>query len=169
MTTGDKRSRTDFESSRLTGKKFFEWGNGPEGEMWTKILSDEDGPYLELMAGSYSDNQPDYSWCQPYEVKVFKHYWYPIKHLGGVKNANTEAAVNLEVTNHVACLAFNTTTAHPKARVLLQTQGPVARSATAGQAATDRWLPLLDQTIRIGPNEPFLAKVPLPVEPKRRR
>ena len=58
------------------GKKFFEWGNGAEGQMWTKILTDADGPYLELMAGSYSDNQPDYSWCQPGEVKVFKHFWY---------------------------------------------------------------------------------------------
>ena len=51
------------------GKKFFEWGNGPEGEMWERILTDTDGPYLELMAGAFSDNQPDYSWIQPDEVK----------------------------------------------------------------------------------------------------
>ena len=36
------------------GKKFFERGNGPQGEMWTKILTDDDGPYLELMTGACS-------------------------------------------------------------------------------------------------------------------
>lgn len=127
------------------GKKFFEWGNGPEGEMWTKILSDEDGPYLELMAGSYSDNQPDYSWVQPGEVKVFKHFWYPIQKLGGLKNANTEAAVNLEVSNRVARVAFNTTQAHSKARVRLQ--------------AGDRVL--LDKPVHISPRQPFLENVTL--------
>jgi hypothetical protein len=56
-------------------KKFFLWGNGPEGHLWDKILIDTDGSYLELMAGAYSDNQPDYIWCQPYETKVVAQYW----------------------------------------------------------------------------------------------
>jgi len=128
------------------GKKFFEWGNGPEGEMWTKILSDEDGPYLELMAGSYSDNQPDYSWIQPGEIKVFKHYWYPVRKLGGIKNANIDAAADLEVTNARARVAFNTTGEHRKARALLKNGESV----------------LLERTIRISPNEPFTATVDLP-------
>ncbi len=42
--------------------------------MWEKILTDSDGPYIELMAGAYSDNQPDYSWLQPYEVRVIKQH-----------------------------------------------------------------------------------------------
>ena len=46
--------------------------------MWDKILTDDDGPYIELMAGAYSDNQPDYSWLQPYETKSFEMHWYPI-------------------------------------------------------------------------------------------
>lgn len=128
------------------GKKFFEWGNGPEGEMWTKILSDEDGPYLELMAGSYSDNQPDYSWIQPGEVKVFKHYWYPIRELGGLKNANTEAAVELQVKDGSARVAFNTTSVYSKAKVLLKSADRV----------------LLAKEITIGPNAPFATEVPLP-------
>ncbi len=119
------------------GKKFFEWGNGPEGEMWTKILSDEDGPYLELMAGSYSDNQPDYSWIQPGEIKVFKHYWYPVRKLGGIKNANIDAAADLEVTNARARVAFNTTGEHRKARALLKNGESV----------------LLERTIRISPQK----------------
>ena len=65
--------------------------------MWDKILTDTDGPYLELMAGAWSDNQPDYSWIQPYETKTVKQYLYPVRDLGGVKAANLDAAVNLEV------------------------------------------------------------------------
>ena len=86
----------------VPGKKFFEFSNSEEGRMWDKVLTDQDGPYLELMAGSYSDNQPDYSWVQPYEVKVVKQYWYPIRQLGGIKNANLHAAVNLEVVERPA-------------------------------------------------------------------
>ena len=101
------------------GKKFFEWGNGPEGEMWTKILTDDDGPYLELMAGAWSDNQPDYSWIQPGETREWKHWWYPIRKMGGVKAATRNAAVNLEVTNGVVKVAINATTAITNANVEL--------------------------------------------------
>ncbi len=45
----------------VNGKKFFLWGNCPASEMWKQMLTDNDGDYLELMVGAYSDNQPDYS------------------------------------------------------------------------------------------------------------
>lgn len=130
----------------VPGKKFFEWGNGSDGEMWSGILTDTDGPYLELMAGAYSDNQPDYSWCQPNEVKSWRHFWYPIRQMGGVKNANIDAAVNLTVTNGVIKLAFNTTADYAKANVRLE----------AGKKV------ILEKTIGIGPTNPFTADVPMP-------
>jgi hypothetical protein len=89
----------------VPGKKFWTWGNGPRGKMWDNILTDTDGPYIELMVGAYSDNQPDYSWLQPFEERSFLMNWYPFRDIGGVKNANLEAAVNLEVTNGTASLA----------------------------------------------------------------
>ena len=52
----------------VPGKKFFTWG---VNSMWDKILTDNDGPYLEIMVGAYSDNQPDYSWLQPFEERSF--------------------------------------------------------------------------------------------------
>jgi hypothetical protein len=60
------------------GKKFFTWGAGEEGKMWDRMLTDSDGPYIELMAGSYSDNQPDYSWIQPYQTKTAEMFWFPV-------------------------------------------------------------------------------------------
>jgi tetratricopeptide (TPR) repeat protein len=80
------------------GKKLFTWGNGDFGKAWERNLTDTDGPYIELMAGAYSDNQPDFSWIQPYETRSFSQFWYPIQKIGPAKNANLDAAVNLEVS-----------------------------------------------------------------------
>lgn len=130
------------------GKKFFEWGNGPEGEMWSNILSDEDGPYLELMAGAWSDNQPDYSWIQPGETREWQHWWYPVRELGGVKAATRDAAVNLEVTNGTAFVSVNATAEFPNSRIRLE---DVAQSKT-----------LFSRTRRLAPDQPCSDAIRLP-------
>jgi len=79
------------------GKKQWTWGCGDFGQAWDRNLTDEDGPYIELMTGVYTDNQPDFSWLMPYEEKSFKQYFMPYKNIGVVKNATVDAAVNLEV------------------------------------------------------------------------
>ena len=78
------------------GKKMWTWGNAEFGYAWDRNLTDADGPYIELMAGAFTDNQPDFSWLQPYETRTFSQYWYPIQKIGPAKNANLHAAVNLE-------------------------------------------------------------------------
>ena len=79
------------------GKKQWTWGSSDFGRAWERNLTDEDGPYIEIMTGVYADNQPDFSWLQPYEEKSFKQYFMPYKNIGVVKNASIDAAVNLEV------------------------------------------------------------------------
>jgi hypothetical protein len=131
----------------VPGKKLWTWGRGPRGRMWDRILTDEDGPYIELMVGAYSDNQPDYSWMQPYETRSFSMYWYPFRAIGGVTKANLDAAVNLDVSQPGAVkLGVCTTAAHPKARVQLTSPGKV----------------LLEETIPIDPGTPFVRRVDLP-------
>ena len=78
------------------GKKFFLWGNFPEAHVWDTVLTDNDGPYLELMVGCWSDNQPDYSWIAPYETRKVKQFWFPVKGIGGVKNVTVDGAVNVD-------------------------------------------------------------------------
>ena len=78
------------------GKKFFLWGNFPEAHVWDKVLTDSDGPYLELMVGCWSDNQPDYSWIAPYETRRVSQFWFPVKGIGGVKNVTIDGAVNVD-------------------------------------------------------------------------
>jgi tetratricopeptide (TPR) repeat protein len=129
------------------GKKLWEWGPGPRGRIWDKILTETDGPYIEIMAGAYSDNQPDYSWIQPYEAKIIKQYWYPVRQIGGPKNANVNGAVNLELTQDSAVrIAFNTTSRRDGAQVLLTAADKV----------------IFKQKITIDPGRPFDRRVPLP-------
>lgn len=80
------------------GKKQWTWGNGDFGRAWDRNLTDEDGPYVELMTGVYTDNQPDFTWLKPFEEKTFKQYFMPYKEVGEVKNASIHAMVNIEVT-----------------------------------------------------------------------
>lgn len=78
------------------GKKQWTWGNGDFGVAWDRNLTDADGPYIELMTGVYTDNQPDFTWLQPYEEKTFTQYFMPYRELGVVKNASKDLLINVE-------------------------------------------------------------------------
>jgi len=94
------------------GKKQWTWGNGDFGRAWDRNLTDEatgsasDGlpigsirsgfrPYIELMAGVYTENQPDFTWLMPYEEKQFVQYFMPYRELGVVKQASKDFVLNL--------------------------------------------------------------------------
>ncbi|MCG6189544.1 DUF5107 domain-containing protein [Maribellus maritimus] len=79
------------------GKKQWTWGSEAFGRAWDRELTDEGGPYFELMAGVYTDNQPDFTYLLPYETKTFSQYWWSFKKLGPVQNANKDLAVRLEI------------------------------------------------------------------------
>jgi tetratricopeptide (TPR) repeat protein len=79
------------------GKKQWTWGNSPFGDAWYAHLADDDSAYVELMAGVYTDNQPDFAWIMPGETKTFSQYWYPIQQIGVAHQANRDAAVHVEV------------------------------------------------------------------------
>jgi tetratricopeptide (TPR) repeat protein len=130
----------------VPGKKFWTWGNGLRGKMWDNILTDADGPYIELMVGAYSDNQPDYSWLQPFEERAFTMNWYPFRDIGGVKNANLEAAVNLEVTNGIAKFGFCTTKEFPRVTVRLKAGDKV----------------VLEENISINPAKTYTNQIAIP-------
>jgi tetratricopeptide (TPR) repeat protein len=113
--------------------------------LWDQILTETDGPELELMTGVYSDNQPDYSWLQPYETKVAKIYWYPVRGLGEIREANLEGAANLEVDSGKIRFAFNTVEKHDDALVTLTLQDKV----------------IFEEKIDISPDKPFATEIPL--------
>lgn len=75
------------------GKKQWTWGHGNFGVVWDRNLTDEDGPYIELMTGVYTDNQPDFTWLDPYEEKEFTQYFMPYRNLGTVQNVSNRLAL----------------------------------------------------------------------------
>lgn len=101
------------------GKKQWTWGCGDFGKAWDRNLTDEDGPYIELMTGMFTDNQPDFTWLKPFEEKTFKQYFMPYKKVGDVKNASTEAVVNFEIKENKAAFMVYTTSVRKDAEVLL--------------------------------------------------
>ena len=77
------------------GKKQWTWGCGDFGRTWDRNLTDEDGPYIELMTGVYCDNQPDFTWLKPYEEKGFVQVFMPYKSVGRVSNATRDAVLGV--------------------------------------------------------------------------
>ncbi|MCR5456761.1 MAG: DUF5107 domain-containing protein [Clostridiales bacterium] len=83
------------------GKKQWTWGCGEFGNAWDRNLTDEDGPYFELMTGCYTDNQPDFSYMAPFESKDFKQYFMPYHDLGQVHNACKDLSLHLDVGEEI--------------------------------------------------------------------
>lgn len=106
----------------VPGKKQWTWGCGDFGQRWDRHLTDEDGPYIELMCGAYTDNQPDFSWLQPGEEKRFTQVFMPFKEIGGAKNASRDAIINLELDDGTATLGVYITRPR-RVRVALTVRG----------------------------------------------
>lgn len=102
------------------GKKMFTWGVSDFSKAWFQNLSDDDGPYVELMTGVYTCNQPDFAWIMPYEYKTAEQYWYPIREIGEVKSANINGAIGFEIGQEKVCIAINTTERREKCRVVIR-------------------------------------------------
>ncbi|HKO19417.1 MAG TPA: DUF5107 domain-containing protein, partial [Acidobacteriaceae bacterium] len=123
----DHKSKTGFvhvaNHHIAPGKKQWTWGNHEFGYAWDRNLTVSDGPYVELMAGVYTDNQPDFSWLAPWETKSFCQYWYPIHTIGIPQAANVGAALSVLVENGVARIGLETTRRVTQATVIVLREG----------------------------------------------
>jgi tetratricopeptide (TPR) repeat protein len=128
------------------GKKFFTWGNGDFGDAWQRNLTDSDGPYIEIMTGCFTDNQPDFSFLAPYETKEFEQIWFATQQLPHLKNASAEGAVSLTLEDGRIHLGALTTAMHPRAKVVLTCDGRA----------------LMEEVTAIGPGQPFVRETEAP-------
>ena len=99
------------------GKKQWTWGNHDFGYAWDRSLTDADGPYVELMAGVYTDSQPDFSFLVPGETKTFSQFWYPIREIGAPDHANLDAAVRVERSDNGLLVHLQVTSARRQSTV----------------------------------------------------
>jgi len=134
------------------GKKQWTWGNHDFGYSWDRNLTERDeqgeyGPYIEIMAGVYTDNQPDFSFLAPGETKTWSQYWYPIQKIGPAQHANINAAISLATrTKGLIRLGVCVTANQPEAVIVV----------SAGRRELARW------TRDLSPSAPFVAELKLP-------
>ena len=120
------------------GKKQWTWGNGDFGRAWDRNLTDETSPeearqwhidrkgfrpYIELMAGVYTENQPDFSWLMPYEEKQFVQYFMPYREIGIVKQASKDFVMNIEEAGEGKVTFKILATSKQKVRIILDGEG----------------------------------------------
>ena len=130
----------------VKGAKLWEWGSGLRGQATEARLTENAGPYVEIMTGAFSDNQPDYSWIRPYEVKTFKQYWYPVKDIQGFKYANLNGAVNLVKRNDSEVfLGYYSTQKVNNAKIVLRKNDKV----------------IFEKTVTVSPEAAFTQSVSL--------
>jgi tetratricopeptide (TPR) repeat protein len=128
----------------VRGAKLWQWGSGTRGQATEARLTENDGPYAELMTGAFSDNQPDYSWIKPYEVKHWEQYWYPVRGIHGFKNANLNGAVNLEAKeNNNVFLGYYSTQQVNNAKVVLKNKDKI----------------VFEKDVEISPEKPFAETI----------
>ncbi len=127
------------------GKKMWHWGKGDFGDMWCNNLTDENGPYIELMTGVYTDNQPDFTWIAPGESRIFEQYWYPIREIGDVKCATIDAALNVEQRGENLFFGIHTTGKFDGAKAIV----------FHGDEA------VFEETLDLTPDAPYLKEIPM--------
>jgi tetratricopeptide (TPR) repeat protein len=124
------------------GKKQWTWGNHDFGYAWDRNLSDDEAPYIELMSGVFTDNQPDFSFLKPWETKTWSQYWFGIGKIGVPQKANINAAISLKVSKIVK-IGVSVTREFEKVRICLN-YGENSKEWTAN----------------ISPEKPFLVEIP---------
>jgi tetratricopeptide (TPR) repeat protein len=127
------------------GKKQWTWGHSDFGLAWDRNLTDEDGPYIELMTGVFTDNQPDFSWLMPHEEKSFVQYFMPYRELGVVKNATKDLLVNIEKEDDGLQVKVFATSAH----------SDIVLTIRAGE------IDLANETFSVSPEKIYKRRIPV--------
>jgi tetratricopeptide (TPR) repeat protein len=137
----DHRARAGFvhvgDPHVVVGKKQWTWGNADFGHTWCRQLTDDGADYIELMAGAFSNNQPDFSHLVPGETKVFTHTWFPIHDIGPVRAASLRAALAVTIDEHArrAHVGVAVVEATPSVSVELADHHGVVLDTLVGPAA----------------------------------
>jgi len=130
------------------GKKQWTWGHSDFGQAWDRNLTDEDGPYIELMTGMFTDNQPDFTWLMPNEEKTFTQYFMPYRELGMVKNASKDILLAIEKKGAAGVLKIHATS--------------IQKDLTVRLSLGDR--DLFSEKTSIDPKAVFIREIPVPAD-----
>lgn len=89
------------------GKKIWIWGLSREGMIWEKLLTDNDGQYVEVQSGRLFNQPSDGSSFTPFKNRGFtphttdkwKEYWFPVMKTKGFVTASQFGSLNVKEQN----------------------------------------------------------------------
>jgi len=82
----------------LPGKKAWTWGESQAGKAAQSVLTDDDGPYIEVQSGPLP-TQADFGLLEPGQEISWREYWYPVAGLGdGFEYATRDVAIQRHST-----------------------------------------------------------------------
>lgn len=89
------------------GKKIWIWGLSRQGMIWEKLLTDNDGQYVEVQSGRlFNQGVPasmltpfKYRGFTPSETDTWTEYWFPVIQTKGFVKANEYGALNARREN----------------------------------------------------------------------
>ena len=99
----------------IPGQKLWLWSQARSGEIWEDLLTDSDGQYIEFQAGrlfvQFSPNEEENPISnvsfEPYRTDQWKEVWFPIKEIGGLKEASEFGAMNIEKNDDSLIVKLN--------------------------------------------------------------
>ncbi|MBS1726188.1 MAG: DUF5107 domain-containing protein [Armatimonadetes bacterium] len=127
------------------GKKQWTWGNHEFGYAWDRNLTDADGPYIEIMAGVFTDNQPDFSFLAPGETKAFSQFLYPYQKIGPAQFATTDGAISITPTQVGVAVTRNRT-----ATIKVRANGKVEAWNDVSLGPGQPWIQAIDDADWVG-------------------
>lgn len=109
----------------LPGKKGWTWGQGQDGAVNQRALTDADGPYIEVQSGPLP-TQSDYAWLHPGQTVAWEEQWTPVFGLGeGFEYATPDLVVERVSAASGDRFLFLAARALPGAVVTLRAGGEV--------------------------------------------
>ncbi|MAV80357.1 MAG: hypothetical protein CMC22_09765 [Flavobacteriaceae bacterium] len=86
----------------IPGKKLWLWNLSRAGGIWEDLLTDNDGQYIEYQAGRLfvqyfpgQENPISQATFDPHLTDQWTEVWFPIKEIGGIKEASRFGAMNI--------------------------------------------------------------------------
>ena len=96
------------------GKKIWIWGLSRQGMIWDKLLTDNDGQYVEVQSGRFFNQAADGSSLTPfkhfgfapYQHDGWTEYWYPVTGTEGMVQSNYHGTLNLKIKDKETSITF---------------------------------------------------------------
>lgn len=127
----------------VPGKKFWSWGQSELGLLWNRVLTDEDGPYMEHQAGNI-ETQYEYRYLLPYQKSSWKEYWMQAIDTGAFTYADRHAVVTTRASESsgdrmTLHLAIRANASYPGTKIMIIHEGVELAAITADLDPERTW------------------------------